>query len=248
VEKAQGGILFLDEIGELNPDVQRALLRFLETRTFARVGSTAEITVDVQIVCATNEDLERAIAQRQFREDLYYRLQSMVIWVPPLRERSSDIPLLVDHFLSLFRQQGRTRVAGISPAALAKLKNYAYPGNVRELKTIVERSMMLASVHGNFLIEPPDLPQEVSATPAAKGQNTEIAFGKNGIDLDEALAMTELRYIQEALKMSDGRKTDAWKLLGLNDRFALGRRVKRISELYPQLVETFPVVRDSYRS
>jgi two-component system response regulator AtoC len=246
VEKAQGGVLFLDEIGELNHDVQRALLRFLETRTFARVGSTEEITVDVQIVCATNENLERAIAQRRFREDLYYRLQSMVIWVPPLRERISDVPLLVDHFLSLFREQGRTKVAGISPAALAKLKNYAYPGNVRELSTILSRSMMLASVHGNFLIEPADLPQEVSATTTAKGQSTEIVFGENGVDLDEVLAMTELRYVEEALKISDGRKTDAWKLLALNDRFALWRRVKRIFELYPHLKESFPVVRDAY--
>ncbi len=246
VEKAQGGVLFLDEIGELPPEIQVKLLRFLETRTFARLGSTREIAMDVQIVAATNRDLEQAIRQGQFRDDLYFRLKSMEIRIPPLRERPEDIALLSDHFLFMFRQLGRTKLAGISPGALRLLSSYSFPGNVRELKTIIERSMMFADNQKHALIEANDLPldvQQVSKYPTQPGM---LPLSEEGINLDAELARIELGYIQNALQQTEGKKTEAWRVLGLNDRFALRRRVKRIGEAYPHLINSFSLVQKLY--
>ena len=133
-EKANGGVLFLDEVGELSMDIQIKLLRFLETRQFQKVGSTNAVGVELQLVAATNRDLELAIQEKEFREDLFYRLNTVEIVVPPLRERKSDLGLLVDHFLYLFRKQGRCSLAGIRNDALEKLKKYDFPGNIRELR------------------------------------------------------------------------------------------------------------------
>jgi DNA-binding NtrC family response regulator len=244
LEKAHGGVLFLDEIGELPPDMQVKLLRFLETRTFARVGSTQEITVDIQVVAATNRDLEVAVKEKQFREDLYFRLKSIDIRLPPLRERPDDIGLISEHFLSLLRQQGRTKMTGISPAAIELLKKYSFPGNVRELKTCIESAMM-----GNekeTLLEPSDLPLEVQQSSVPQSDSIRLPVGENGIDLDSELARVELAYIQEALQFTEGKKTEAWRLLGLNDRFALRRRVKRIGEVYPHLINSFSLVQRLY--
>jgi two-component system, NtrC family, response regulator AtoC len=246
VEKAQGGVLFLDEIGELPPEMQVKLLRFLETRTFARLGSTKEISVDIQIVVATNKDLDKAIKLGQFRQDLYFRLKSIEIHIPPLRDRPDDISLLSDHFLFMFRQQGRTKVAGITPAALKLLSQYAFPGNVRELKTIIERSMMFANNQSHVLIEPSDLPLDVQQVLETKTQPMMLSLGDEGINLDAELARIELAYIQEALQQTEGKKSEAWRILGLNDRFALRRRVKRIGETYPHLITSFSLVQKLY--
>lgn len=246
IEKAQGGVLFLDEIGELSPDIQVKLLRFLETKTFARIGSTKEITVDVQVVAATNRDLEKAIKQGQFREDLYFRLKAMEIRVPPLRERPDDIALLSDHFLFLFRQQGRTKLAGISMSALKQLTSYPFPGNVRELKAVIERAMMIADDNQHSLIEVSDLPLDVQQTTQPSTQPVAYPISEDGINLDAELARMELAYIQQALKLAEGRKSEAWRTLGLNDRFALRRRVKRIGEGYPHLINSFPLVQKLY--
>jgi DNA-binding NtrC family response regulator len=246
VEKAQKGVLFLDEVGELPPEMQVKLLRFLETKTFARIGSTREIHVDVQIVAATNRNLEQAIQQGQFRDDLYFRLKSMEIRIPPLRERPDDIALLSDHFLFMFRQQGRTKLAGISPAALKLLSGYSFPGNVRELKNIIERSMTFANNQGHTLIEVNDLPLEVQQVSKLPTQPIMLPFGEEGINLDAELARIELAYIQNALQQTEGKKTEAWRVLGLNDRFALRRRVKRIGEAYPHLISSFSFVQKLY--
>jgi len=245
-EKAQGGVLFLDEIGELPPDLQVKLLRFLETKTFARIGSTQEITVDIQVVAATNRDLDHAIKLGQFRDDLYFRLKAMDIRVPPLRERPDDIPLLGDHFLFTFGQMGRTKLAGISPAALELLGKYSFPGNVRELKAVIERAMMLGNNNGHSLIEPADLPLEVQQVAQPSTQNATLPLTEAGINLDAELARLELAYIQDALQLTEGRKTEAWRVLGLNDRFALRRRVKRIGEAYPHLINSFSLVQKLY--
>ena len=245
LEKAHGGVLFLDEIGELPMDMQVKLLRFLETRTFARLGSTQEITVDIQVVAATNRDLEQAVKQQQFREDLYFRLKSIDIRVPPLRDRPDDIGLLCDHFLSTFRQQGRTKITGISPAAIELLKKYNFPGNVRELKSFIERMMMVNSER-QALIEPWDLPLEVQQASVAETKSVRLPIGEGRIDLDAELARLELAYIQDALELTEGKKTEAWRMLGLNDRFALGRRVKRIGKAYPHLISSFSLVQKLY--
>ncbi len=246
LEKAKNGIVFLDEIGELNTHLQPKLLRAIETKTFARVGSTEELTVDTQVVCATNRDMEEAVKQGQVREDFYFRLKTFEIRIPPLRERSGDIPLLTDHFLFLFRQQGRTRLAGIQPAALESLAAYPFPGNVRELRSIMERAMMLASSNRHTLIEVSDLPLEVQHPSNVLRQAMSVTLPDEGVNLDGELARVELSYIEEALRQTEGKKTDAWRLLGLNDRFALRRRVKRLMEAYPQLVGSFQLVKQLY--
>jgi len=246
IEKAHGGVLFLDEIGDLPPDMQVKLLRFLETRTFARLGTTQEIRVDIQIVAATNRDLEQAIKQHEFREDLYFRLKSMDIYVPPLRERPDDVVLLSDYFLSGFRQLGRTKLGGITRPALELLTEYPFPGNVRELKAVIERAMMLGNNTGHTFIEPGDLPLDVQQMAQRSTEATTLPITEAGINLDSELARLELAYIQNALKLTEGKKTDAWRVLGLNDRFALRRRVKRIGEAYPHLISSFSLVQKLY--
>jgi DNA-binding NtrC family response regulator len=242
VQKAAGGVLFLDEIGELERELQPKLLRFLDTRTFAPLGSTTEIPIDVQVVCATNRNLEEAVRAGQFREDLYYRLRTIEIVVPPLRERLEDVPLLVDHFLYLLRRDGRTRVAGVAAAALDRLCRYAFPGNIRELRAIVERAVLMATVHGHALIDVDDLPAEItSAVPILRHPRE----GEQ-IDLDAELARAELACIERALEITEGRKSDAWRLLGLNDRFALLRRVKRIRDVHPEFINDYPILRTCY--
>jgi DNA-binding NtrC family response regulator len=245
IEKANRGVLFLDEIGDLALEVQLKLLRVLETRTFARVGSRDEIAVDIQVVAATNRDLEEAISQGAFREDLYYRLKTFEVLLPPLRDRVDDIALLVDHFLFFFRQQGRTAVAGIAPMALECLARYRFPGNVRELRSLIERAMMLATARRHLLIESADLPQEVQGSVVGIALPP-LTLPEQGIDLDAQLARVELTYIQEALRATERKKSEAWRLLALNDRFALRRRVLRLGERYPELMAEFPVVRDLY--
>lgn len=242
IQKASGGVLFLDEIGDLGRDLQPKLLRFLDSRAFAPIGSTVEVPVDVQVVCATNRNLEEAVRDGDFREDLYYRLRTIEIVLPPLRERLEDVPLLADHFLFLLRRQGRTRAAGITSAALDRLCRYRFPGNVRELSGIVERAVMMAAVHSHAMIDIDDLPVEVtSAAPLVRTP----AEGEQ-INLDAELARAELAFIERALQITEGRKSEAWKVLGLNDRFALLRRVNRIKDHHPTLINDYPILKTCY--
>lgn len=247
IEKARRGVLFLDEIGELPVETQLKLLRFLEDRRFARVGSSEEQGADVQIVAATNRPLEEAVAQGRMREDLYFRLRGAEIFLPPLRERRADIPLLAAHFLNLFRAQGRTRLKGIREAAMQSLVSYAWPGNVRELKTVLERAIIYANHANRDLVEQVDLPPDALNVPARGGNKGGAnTLEPEGVILDLELARTELSYIEEALRLTLENKSVAWKLLGLNDRFALLRRVKVLYARYPKLVNTFPTVRRLY--
>jgi DNA-binding NtrC family response regulator len=247
IEQAQGGVLFLDEVGELHPAVQQMLLRFLEERTMARLGSTAMIKLDVQIVSATNRNFEDAIREGHFRQDLFYRLQGVVIEVPTLRERLSDVPELSAHFLSTFRKQGRCKHIEMSEAALKQLGRHDFPGNIRELKSVVERAMMWANARGDGVIGPDDLPAEVKNTRVLDAPPHTSASSGDEVDLDRYLAISELRVVSNALTSTDGSKQDAWKLLGLNDRFALRRRVKRIAGEYPELLQGFPNVQQLYK-
>lgn len=243
-ERANGGVLFLDEIGELDQATQVKLLRVLETRTFRRMGGTQDISVDIQLVAATNRSLERAVSEKAFREDLYFRLNVYEIHTPPLREMVSDIPALASYFLDSFRAQGRTSARSISQKALKLLQSYSWPGNARELSNYIER----ASIFADDIVMPEHLPDVVRSNESLFGDsaNNQFSIPNDGADLSEELARTELRYLEAALRTAQGKKNEAWRLLGLNDRFAFGRRVKAIASKYPHLLECVPYLRDQY--
>src|SRR4051812_13218304 len=143
LETADGGTVFLDEIGEMAPQLQAKLLRFLEEKTFKRVGGVADVRVDVRVVAATNRKLEDEVKKGRFREDLYYRLNVLPIVLPPLRTRADDIPALVNYFVDAYNREFRKRVRGVSPEAMRRLQTYGWPGNIRELRNAVERAMLL---------------------------------------------------------------------------------------------------------
>lgn len=247
LERAKDGLLFLDEIGELEPRLQVKLLRFLEEREFQRLGGTNPISVDVQVVAATNSDLRANVEEGKFREDLYFRLKGFDIRIPPLRERSEDIPLLVDHFLGLFHHQGR-KVLRFSPQAMDCLLQYNWPGNVRQLRNTAESALFRAGYRKHLQVEEEDLPPEFFES-QTRGDSLQVAsLDFDSLSLDEALAKTELAFIERALQQVQGKKTEAWKLLGLNDRFALLRRVKKIADRYPNLINDFSFLKNAYHS
>ncbi|MBP6059267.1 MAG: sigma-54-dependent Fis family transcriptional regulator [Candidatus Saccharicenans sp.] len=260
LEKAKGGIIFLDEIGDLPAEVQIKLLRFLENKTFSRLGSSNEIELDVQILSATNKNLEQAVAEGRFREDLYFRLKSFQIFLPRLREKREDIPLLVNYLLDLLKRQGRTRINMIDQEALQILKAYDWPGNVRELRAALERAIIYANFRDHKIIEVEDLPPEIisrakpgSEIPSEKLQgsnedkiNLQEEATSASINLKQELARAELKLIEEALRRTGGKKTEAWKLLGLNDRFALRRRILDLMKDNPALIKEFPLISQAY--
>jgi DNA-binding NtrC family response regulator len=245
VERAHKGVLFLDEIGELSPHAQVKLLRFLEERVISRLGGTRDIPVDVQVVAATNANLPDLIRTGRFRQDLYYRLKVCEIRVPPLRERRDDIAGLVEHYLRMFG--AKTGSATISARSLEALTAYSWPGNIRELRNALESAVLTARLRQRRVVEEADLPEEIRA--GHEHQHAVADSRRHSISsrsLDEALAQTELEYVEEALRKSQGRKAEAAKQLGLNDRFVFARRMRRICERFPGLVNGFPRVRHAF--
>jgi DNA-binding NtrC family response regulator len=225
-ELAHGGTLFLDEIGEMPLALQVKLLRVLQERCFERVGGNKTIHVDVRIIAATNQNLEQAVAERRFRQDLYYRLHVIPIEVPPLRERRSDIPLLVNHFIERLNDQRKTEIAGMEPEALTRLIEYEWPGNIRELENLVERSVVLKK---KGWIAVADLPERLAkAAPAQPADQSEhfIRFNDEGINLTKELEQYENRLIGEALRKANGVTSRAAQLLQLN-RTTLVEKLKR---------------------
>ncbi len=169
LEAANGGTVFFDEIGEMNPELQAKLLRTLQERAFRRLGSERLINVDVRILCSTNRNLEIEAREGRFRPDLLYRLNVVTITLPPLRERSEDLPLLVEHFIhAVAKATGKAKVQ-ISPEALSRLQEYSWPGNIRELRNVVERAVVLCDDH---LIRPRDLPENIRAANGGKPENS----------------------------------------------------------------------------
>ena len=206
-ELADGGTLFLDEIGDVNLSTQVKLLRVLQEREFERLGGTEPIQADVRLVAATNTDLEKAIAAGTFREDLYYRLNVFTIFVPPLRERRTDILLLADHFLEKYAIEHGRSIKRISTPAIDMLMAYHWPGNVRELQNIIERAVLVcdgAVVHGHHL--PPTL------------QTSEASGTVTGMSLSGAVAAYEKDLIQDALKTTRGNRVRAAMLLDSTER------------------------------
>src|SRR3954468_2562124 len=221
IEVAEKGTIFLDEIGEMSPMLQVKVLRVLQERKFRRVGGTEEVDADIRIIAATNRDLGRMVAEGQFREDLYYRINVIPLRLPSLRERAEDIPLLADHFVAKFAAQMKKDISGISGAALARLTAYAWPGNVRELENAMERAVALERTPS---VLPESLPESVRhaapaepASPAAAAAASS-ALPDKGFDLEQHVKHLERDYIAEALRRSGGVKVKAAELLGMSFR------------------------------
>jgi transcriptional regulator with GAF, ATPase, and Fis domain len=220
-ELAAGGTLFLDEIGELMPAVQAKLLRVLQDRTYERVGGTATLEADVRLIAATNRDLERAVAEGRFREDLYYRLAVFRVQLPALRERGEDVLLLADHFVREMGAKMGKGEAGLSQEARELLLAHAWPGNIRELQNAIERALIVAegelisAAHLAITPRPPPAVILRAAAPPTEDTNTV-----------HTLAEEEKHMIAEALRRAKGNKTRAAAALGLS-RTQLLRRARR---------------------
>ena len=211
-EMAHKGTIFLDEIGELSPFLQVKLLRVVQEKTFRRIGGARDISVDVRIISATNQNLEERVKTGDFREDLFYRLNVIPVRVPPLRERKEDIPLLVNHFIEKYSREYNKEIKKISPYAMALLVEYPFPGNVRELENIIERSIALETTN---IILPENLEISVAGDPALlSGGDLEIP--EEGIDLNEEVAKFERNLMNKALRKAGGSKTKAAKLLNVS--------------------------------
>ena len=209
-QEANGGTLFLDEIGELSPNLQVKLLRALQERKVKPVGAAEEIEVDARVIAATNRDLEAEVARGAFRADLYYRLNVIEVWLPPLRHRREDIPLLAEHFLRRFSVE-HGRKLSISNEAMRKLESYDFPGNVRELENMLERAVALSSAP---IIEVSDLPVMKSARTA----EAPVEFPAEGVDLDRLVSDYERGWVTRALEQTGGIRKRAAVLLGISFR------------------------------
>lgn len=212
IELAEGGTLFLDEIGDMPSELQAKLLRFLEDRTFERLGGEQTIKANVRIVAATNHDLTLDIKEKRFREDLYFRLNTITIYLPPLRKRWEDVPLLVEHFIQAYNESFKKNIKGISPEALSLLIQQEWPGNVRELKHVIARAVALCR---GEMITPKDLALE-----------TKEALGEEIYDLNRILERHEKAAIRKALMQTGYNKTKAAQLLGISLR-SLQYKIKK---------------------
>jgi DNA-binding NtrC family response regulator len=230
---ADTGTIFLDEIGEMSPKLQVKLLRVLEDGRFEPVGGTMTQEVDVRIIAATNRTLEKSVATREFREDLYYRLRVVPIEVPPLRERREDIPLLIAHTLADLVSQG-LRPFTVAPDAVDVFQRYGWPGNVRELRNLLEQLVVLGRPEG--VIEAADLPAHLTApVELATPSTAPWHFGESGVDFYHEIEAIEDRMIAQALHLSGGNKKEAARLLHLN-RTTLLEKLKRKRQLGSPLV------------
>jgi DNA-binding NtrC family response regulator len=235
-ELAHQGTLFLDEIGEISPVVQVKLLRVLQERQFERVGGSTTVEVDVRLVCATQRDLKKEVQAGRFREDLYYRLSVVPVYLPALRDRKDDVVLLAEHFLGKFGKRVGKTIGSLSAQSRAMLLQYSFPGNVRELENTIERAVTLSSHEGG--IEPWDLcgfpscpylggpPQP---TCSFCGEETHLVAARKGALVEELAAAREefeRQYIQKVLERTQGNKTEAARILGVS-RKALWEKSKR---------------------
>ncbi len=227
-ELADGGTVFLDEIGDMDMSMQAKLLRVLEEKSFRRVGGVKDIKVDVRLISASNQDLAKAMNEGKFRKDLYYRLQVVPIFLPPLRERGRDVLQLAQHFINHFNQECHKSVGGLSPEAEKILMAYSWPGNVRELKNVIERAMIFESEKD---VLPEHLPQEIldaelpmAAVPQQMSPISldSLVIPESGIAIEEV----EQALVKKALEMAHGNQTKASQLLKM-PRDAFRRRMKR---------------------
>jgi two-component system nitrogen regulation response regulator GlnG len=247
-EQCNGGTLFLDEIGDMTPATQTKILRVLQNGTFERVGGSQPIKVDVRIIAATNKPLEQAVAEKTFREDLFYRLNVVRIRVPALRERREDIPLLVEYFLKKFAQKNGQPIKAIAESALHALENHGWPGNVRELENVIHRALVVSK--GDAILIS-DLPAEVTGTPNVERREPKagVAAGQETIETNDTGALAgalfriarrdpklklipfvERELIIHALKETRGNQVQAAKLLGITRATQTNREVRHHAE------------------
>lgn len=221
-EKAHKGTLFLDEIGDMSYDLQMKLLRTLEERKIRRIGGTSDISIDIQLIAATNQDLGRLVEEEKFRKDLYYRLKVIEINVPPLRERKEDIIPLAKYFMHQYNKKLGKHFVGIEKPAEEALLKYSYPGNVRELKNIIEKILILED---DEYIKLEYLPQEVKQEDSKRSGEIESVENVYEIGLENYIKKKEMQFILDALKKCNGNKSEAAKLLKI-DRSTLRYKIK----------------------
>jgi DNA-binding NtrC family response regulator len=211
IELAQGGTLFLDEITTLDPSLQSKLLRVLQERSVQRLGGRGVRKIDFRLIAATNEDLEDAVRKGRFREDLYFRINVVPIFIPPLRDREGDIALLVDHFLRIYSAAARKPLKSVKPDVLEILEDYKWPGNVRELENLVQR---LVIINDSSTITAENLPQNLLYSSTASQEA--ILIPEGGVDFDAEMRRIEVAYISAALRRTGGKKTAASTLLQMD--------------------------------
>jgi DNA-binding NtrC family response regulator len=213
IELAQGGTLFLDEIGALDLALQSKLLRVLEERTVQRLGGKTPKKVDFRLITATNDDVEAMVRAGRFREDLYYRIHVVPIYLPPLREREGDIPLLVEHFLRIYCAANKLPLKKVEPEVMDVLDGYAWPGNVRELENVVQRLVLMVEAS---TITMNHLPQQLLLSSTAKQEA--LLIPNEGLDFDEEMRRIEIAYLQAAMRRTGGKKAAAAGILRIDSR------------------------------
>jgi two-component system, NtrC family, response regulator PilR len=215
LEVAEKGTIFLDEIGEMSAVMQVKLLRVLQERRFRRVGGLEEVTADIRVVAATNQDLDKAVAEGRFREDLFYRINVIPIALPPLRDRREDIPLLAEHFLAKYAEQMEKAITGVSREAVELLMHYDWPGNIRELENALERAVALERTP---TILPDSLPATIRGDAPRSAVPPADPLPESGFDLEAHVQGIERGYIAEALRRAGGVQVKAAELLGMSFR------------------------------
>jgi len=221
---AGSGTLFLDEISDLSFDLQAKILRAIQNKVYEPVGSPHSLKLDARIIAATNQDLEKAVVEKRFREDLFYRLNVIPIFIPPLRARKSDIPLLVKAFVDRFSEIHLKKITGIAEEAMRCLMQYQWPGNIRELENLIERIVVLKRDEG--LIEMKDLPIHHFKQIRLDRYVANVSLPDEGVDFNEAVNDFENELIIQALQKTDGNRNKAATLLNLN-RTTLVEKLKR---------------------
>ncbi|HEU4765398.1 MAG TPA: sigma 54-interacting transcriptional regulator, partial [Candidatus Eisenbacteria bacterium] len=236
VELADEGTLFLDEVGDLPAATQAKFLRFIEDRTFKRVGGSTDLAVDLRLIAATNRDLEQLVQAGKFRQDLYYRLKVVSILLPPLRERGDDVLLLTRHFLSFYNEKFRKSFVSITPEVEGILRAYRWPGNVRELKNLLERIVLLEN---DEALREDHLPAEMMAQVESLPRVLREALAARGEGDAEmpTLAEVEQEHILKVLESTQGNRSHAARILGIS-RQSLIERLKRIAATRGSLSST----------
>ncbi len=240
IQYSNGGTLFLDEIGDMKPSLQAKLLRVIQEKEFEPVGGIKPVSVDMRIVAATHRNLEKAVEDGLFREDLYYRLNVVPVTIPPLRERKEDVPLLIERFIAIVNRNKKQGLKGFSPTAIEALLSYPWPGNVRELENLVQR---MAIFHAGNNVGLKDLPEKYQQGRKEEPQDDmidfadeQVTFNSEGIDFNSTVSRFENKLIHHALTLTGGNKREAAKLLNLK-RTTLIEKIKRKKEEDGSLTE-----------